>query len=182
MPPRKCPSDTELIRLYGLGMSAGEIAESLNLNTNTVSACLHRSGCKMRSTSEAQRLRFKRGRWNPARYWLGKKFPPEVVEARSAKIRGENHYLWKGGASRRPYRSLVVKEKCAKCGSRLNLGIHHIDYDHYNDNPDNLQVLCVSCHCSLHKKAYWDAYHAGLEYKPSNSPIGWHRKESTTSE
>lgn len=95
-----------------------------------------------------------------------------MTERRVSKIRGENHYLWKGGDSRRDYRKKIKKISCEKCRGKLNPCIHHKDLDHYNNDPENLQVLCVSCHLELHKKLYWEAKRKGVEYK-NNSPIGW---------
>ena len=89
------------------------------------------------------------------------------------KIRGDKHWLWKGGKSVRRYREVVEKVECASCGGKLNLCIHHLDLDHYNNDPDNLQVLCVSCHLSLHKTLYWEAYRAGEETPKSNCAPGW---------
>ena len=98
-----------------------------------------------------------------------------MVERRVSKIRGEAHYLWSGGKSKRDYRKGTKKEKCARCGSRTNLCIHHENLDHYDNAPDNLTVLCVSCHASIHKQAYWDAVHTGQKPPRSNAPIGWRR-------
>jgi hypothetical protein len=178
MPKRKLPPNEKLIEMYSSGMSCGEIAEQCGSKSVTVDSMLRRIGCKLRGVSEAATLREERGRSHPTRYWLGKKQPADMIEKRVSRIRGENHYMWKGGKDRRPYRDKVTKELCALCGSRQNLGIHHIDLDHYNDAEGNLQVLCVSCHMSLHKQAYWDAYHKGEETPHSNGPIGWkHDKE-----
>jgi hypothetical protein len=98
-----------------------------------------------------------------------------MVEKRISKIRGDRHWLWKGGKDRRGYRQEVEKVACSECGSRVNLCIHHLDLDHYNDAPENLQVLCVSHHLSLHKAAYWAAYRNGDTTPKSNCPSGWER-------
>jgi len=157
MPKRKLPPNEIIANLYNNGLNSREIAERLNVNVNTVASSLKRiPGLVLRSNSEAQRLSFEKGR-PPIKYWEGKKQPKEMVEKRISKIRGENHYLWNGGKSRRRYRDVIKKEHCAKCNARTNLGIHHIDLDHYNDEPGNLQVLCVSCHITLHKLLYWEA-------------------------
>ena len=43
-------------------------------------------------------------------------------------------------------------QKCEKCGMTewlnepINLEIHHIDGDHYNNELTNLQLLCPNCH------------------------------------
>jgi hypothetical protein len=176
MPKRKLPPNEEIIGMYESGMSSGEIAKKYNVKPVTVVSLLHRIGYKLRTSQESNAILESRGARFHTAFWLGKTQPPEMVEKRVSKIRGENHWLWKGGNARRNYRDNIVKEICAKCGSKLNLGIHHIDFDHYHDEDDNLQVLCVSCHISVHKQAYWDAIHGGYEPPKSNSPIGWDRK------
>lgn len=173
MPARKCPPDHVLHQLYLRPMSAGEIARHCSLNVNTVAAALKRiPGLVMRSNSEAQRLAFNRGK-KPPSIWKGKKQPREMVEKRVSKIRGSRHYLWKGGTERRPYRDLVKKEKCEKCGGRINLGIHHRNFDHYDNEPGNLQVLCLHCHLSLHKTEYWKAKREGRTPRKSTAPHHW---------
>lgn len=174
MPPRKVPKKEILTEMYERGLSAREIAVELELNPNTIASALRRLGISNRTPQETKELQAARGIKHPAnKYWLGKKQPPEMVEKRVSKIRGENHYLWKGGESKRDYRKVIKKVKCANCGSKLNLGIHHKDFDHYNNKPENLEVLCVSCHMSLHKQIYWDAIHAGKKPPKSNGPVGW---------
>lgn len=177
MPKRKLPPNEELIAMYKSGMSCGEIAEHCGVKPGTVNSLFRRIGYRLRSTQEAADLRTERGRENQARYWEGKTQPPEMVEKRVSKIRGENHWLWKGGASKREYRKVIDKQVCSRCGARINLGIHHRNLDHYDNRPENLEVLCVSCHMSLHKQAYWDAYHSGEETPKSNGPTGWKREE-----
>lgn len=182
MPKRKLPPDAVLIEMYQSGLSCPEIAEKLGdqgIQTKAISVFsrIRMAGIQRRTPQEVAQLREKSGRARHASYWLGKKQPPDLVEKRVSKIRGENHYMWKGGTERRPYRKKIVKESCAACGSRQNLSIHHIDLDHYNDADDNLQVLCVSCHMSLHKQAYWDAYHKGEMTPKSNGPVGWTQKK-----
>ena len=177
MPKRKVPPKETLQTLYDEGLSAREIAERLGLNTITVASALRREGVAARTTSETRRLQRERGVESKAgKYWLGKKQPPAMVEKRISKIRGARHYLWKGGKDSRQYRRVITKESCARCGATENLAIHHVDFDHYHNNPDNLQVLCVSCHSSIHKQAYWDAVHAGQEPPRSNAPLHWRSK------
>ena len=163
--------------MYRSGMSSGEIAEKCGVKPVTVLSLLRRISEPRRTTQQAADVREARGRGKPASYWTGKKQPPEMVEKRISKQRGERHYLWKGGRDRRPYRNMVDKQECESCGIGENLGIHHRNFDHYDNTPENLAVLCVSCHMSLHKKAYWDAVHAGKEPPKSNGPIGWQREK-----
>ena len=175
MPKRVLPPNETLIEMYNSGLSSREIASELGANINTVLSGLRAAGCKMRANSEAQLLRVSKPGYKPNKPWLGKKQPPEMVEKRIAPIRGENHYLWNGGKSKRDYRKVVTKIRCSVCASRLNLGIRHKNLDHYDNSPENLEVLCVSCHAHIHKQAYWDAIHAGEVPQRSNAPVGWKR-------
>lgn len=44
------------------------------------------------------------------------------------------------------------EDKCEICGisewqgKKIPLELHHKDGDHYNNNLDNLQILCPNCH------------------------------------
>jgi len=78
------------------------------------------------------------------------------------------------------YRRAKPIETCARCGATQNLCIHHLDFDHYHNHPDNLQILCVSCHRSVHKQAYWDAIKQGKTPPKSNAPVGWYRSKPPT--
>ena len=46
----------------------------------------------------------------------------------------------------------IKEEKCELCGlsvwlnTRLPLELHHKDGNHYNNNLENLQILCPNCH------------------------------------
>ena len=40
--------------------------------------------------------------------------------------------------------------KCAACGIEKKINIHHIDEDHLNFLPSNLEPLCIKCHLSYH--------------------------------
>jgi len=182
MPKRKLPPNEELIAMYASGMSTGEIAEQCGVKPVTVTSTFHRMGYQLRSASEAALLAFERGRKTPTRYWTGKKQPREMVERRISKIRGKNHYLWGGGLHRRGYRKMVEKKTCEMCSATNNLGIHHKNFDHYDNSLENLQILCVSCHMSLHKQAYWDAIHAGQEPPKSNGPVGWSEEKENDGE
>jgi len=42
-------------------------------------------------------------------------------------------------------------EECEACGFSKDLETHHIDWNHENDHPDNLQTLCKYCHMQAHK-------------------------------
>lgn len=50
------------------------------------------------------------------------------------------------------FRDKVKEEKCEYCGNSewmgkpIPLELHHIDFNHYNNSLDNLQILCSNCH------------------------------------
>ncbi len=176
MANRKLPPDEELAALYLGGLSCKAIADLLGeCKPVSIHSRLARAGVKMRSLAEASALAISTGRLKPKSHWTGKTQPVEMVQKRIAKISGENHYAYKDGASARKYRGKVEKLKCSSCGSKTNLCIHHSDFDHYNNEEKNLEVLCVSCHLSLHKKQYWASVKAGVEPQKSNGPAGWAR-------
>jgi dihydroorotase len=50
-----------------------------------------------------------------------------------------------------------LKDSCEKCGfvaiDKCQLDVHHVDFNHKNNNPENLQTLCANCHRLLHEVA-----------------------------
>ena len=48
------------------------------------------------------------------------------------------------------------EEVCERCGLKewmgkpIPLELHHKDFNHYNNNLDNLQILCSNCHMQVH--------------------------------
>ena len=59
-----------------------------------------------------------------------------------------NNHAYKTGIS--SYRKLITKEICQRCGSTRYLIIHHKDENRHNNQLDNLEVLCKSCHQRHH--------------------------------
>ena len=41
--------------------------------------------------------------------------------------------------------------KCERCGSTKNVDVHHKDGDRNNNTPENIALLCRSCHMKEHK-------------------------------
>lgn len=50
----------------------------------------------------------------------------------------------------------IKEEKCEICGlskwmgKPIPLELHHKDFNHYNNDLDNLQILCSNCHMQAH--------------------------------
>lgn len=63
---------------------------------------------------------------------------------------GKEHPRYKNGIS--SYRKLVKLNECSKCKSKDRLVVHHIDENRHNNDINNLDVLCYSCHAKIHFK------------------------------
>lgn len=63
---------------------------------------------------------------------------------------------------------LIGLNTCQKCGSTDNLDVHHIDENPFNNDLENLTLLCRSCHMKEHrggrKCSICDGKHKGLGY------------------
>lgn len=77
---------------------------------------------------------------------------------RNKEFSGEKHKLWARGGS--TYRDILIRKNtpriCAACAiadTRV-LAAHHIDTNHQNNDPKNLQWLCHNCHHCVHN--VWD--------------------------
>ena len=68
------------------------------------------------------------------------------------------NYQGKGASEYAPGFSRGMKRRlmgerggaCEACGATSNLDVHHLDESKTNHAPENLKVLCRSCHKSLH--------------------------------
>lgn len=69
---------------------------------------------------------------------------------------GERNNSFKDGLShyRRVYDSKPDKSTvCEICGSAKRLHVHHINFNHKDNQPHNLQLVCKSCHSKIHSFA-----------------------------
>ena len=51
----------------------------------------------------------------------------------------------------------MIKKECFICDSQEaqeNLHIHHVDWHHDNNDPENIVVLCKRCHVIIHQTHY----------------------------
>lgn len=60
---------------------------------------------------------------------------------------------------------LLGRTSCECCGSTTSLQVHHRDLRWLNNSPDNLQLLCPTCHSRVHSEleASWKEH--GITYK-----------------
>ena len=65
-------------------------------------------------------------------------------------LRGENANGYKSGIGL--YMNLAKEDgaKCERCDSTSNLLVHHKDRNRENNDRDNLEILCKSCHQKEH--------------------------------
>lgn len=109
---------------------------------------------------------------------LPQKFKKENVLWKNAKRnprKGEKSHFWKGGISFEPYsvdwtddlkESIRKRDDytCQLCGIHQyeiseRIHCHHIDYNKKNCNPENLVILCKSCHSKTnYNREYWLKY------------------------
>ncbi len=88
-----------------------------------------------------------------------RRMPNGTLEFRSnfaARRFCSNACKWKGRAAglfneehRGRYRD-YVSGACEACGAVDELHVHHVDGDHSNNEPVNLQTLCEKCHIYWH--------------------------------
>lgn len=69
-------------------------------------------------------------------------------ESRKEAYADSGNPQWKGGRHEGYYRKFL-KESCEGCGATGYLEIHHHDKNRFNNDPNNLVTLCLSCHRSM---------------------------------
>ena len=73
-----------------------------------------------------------------------------ILQAEAVSKEGNGNWRDEGTWLLRNYATLVRKAKCARCGRTKRLLVHHVDGDRTHNVPDNLVVLCPSCHQRAH--------------------------------
>ena len=99
-----------------------------------------------------ERKRFN-GRLEDFNVFLNRKYcDRECMKKDYLKI-GATEANWSNthASARNINRLILQKDKCEICGDDKNLDIHHIDGNWRNNNLDNLQCLCRSCHMKIEK-------------------------------
>ena len=77
------------------------------------------------------------------------------IPSRGRSRKGAENGRFVHGMASTLYRKMVLKDACARCGETEKLCVHHKDDNHLNNDPKNLEVLCMPCHSSHHKTAWW---------------------------
>jgi len=139
----------EIKGLYAQGKSCDYIAKLAEVTPKTIANRLKKEGVKCRTSKESIKLSYKKGY---------RKHTPMTQESRnklSDERKGNNNPNWKGGVNHKYYKRLafdVLKKEriCELCNSKEKIVIHHKDFNHYNNELTNLQVLCDRCHKQTH--------------------------------
>jgi 5-methylcytosine-specific restriction endonuclease McrA len=66
---------------------------------------------------------------------------------------GPDSPRWQGGTAPKTYRRIAFDahgKACQRCGSTRHINAHHKDENRAHNDPDNLEVLCRSCHNKAH--------------------------------
>ena len=104
--------------------------------------------------------------WKALKYEI-KYYPKRVLKYRTLWLWGERMRKIRAKAKRDSYRNKRYsrlrqkarniynnKGKCELCGNTQQLQVHHIlpVSQGGRNNPENLQVVCNSCHLKIHKQ------------------------------
>ncbi len=73
----------------------------------------------------------------------------------SEKYKGKGNPHYKNGIRTGKRMILEVNKTCQTCGSKNRLEIHHKDKNRNNNDVNNLQLLCRSCHSKQHRGKEW---------------------------
>ena len=83
-----------------------------------------------------------------------KKKHPEVEvgvgSGNNSRNHGVTHPSYTTGIA--AYRKMIDTKKCAICGSKKHLLVHHIDENRLHNDPSNLVCWCKRCHQQHHTK------------------------------
>src|SRR5690606_16539647 len=93
------------------------------------------------------RPRFKNGKLESRQIFLKKKY---CSSACACSYRNVNDPPIQKNAYHKQARKLRGN-MCEACGIQKKLQVHHVDHDYQNNDPSNLQTLCMICHNYWHR-------------------------------
>lgn len=81
-----------------------------------------------------------------------KEYYKRTYKKKGYNQKGKNNNNYKGGIGTYREKKLnsVDEKVCERCGSTTNLEVHYKDRDKYNNNLNNLELICKSCHKKEH--------------------------------
>src|SRR5262245_11321958 len=100
--------------------------------------------------AKLERKRFESGRLEDLSVFKRRKFCDQKCMAKAFDSRHRQGLHWMA-AHHHARQVMGAKTECALCPSTKNLDVHHRDEDYQNNAPENLIVLCRSCHLKVHR-------------------------------
>lgn len=103
---------------------------------------------------QMHRVRFDSGRLEDYRAFLRRKYCNRDCMKKAFVKVGVNDQLYRPAhhtASHLAYDILGKPRVCEKCGSTQSIDVHHIDGNYNNNTPENIMILCRSCHMKEHR-------------------------------
>ena len=151
-------------------LSQRQIAKKMDCSQFKVKYLMREYGINARTFSEAQKV----NEQNPWKHKT-KKHKERISKARKKSweknpkqgMKGKHHTeetkrkiaepQITTGQSRnfKEYRKLAKQlfdGTCSTCKSDKEICVHHKNGNHYDNSPENLELLCRKCHMSLHRK------------------------------
>lgn len=151
LPPIAMPYEDLQRRYHQEKQTLDEIAAFYKCSKHTVRKWVKRFGLqKPIETGMTGRTPPNKG----TRYTTGYKHTPETKRKLADQKRGEKNPQWTGDAGspqagRYRARNLFPVQPCEMCGKKDGHR-HHIDRNTLNNNRDNIEFLCASCHTLRH--------------------------------
>lgn len=135
-------ADKEWLEKMYEDYSLEDLGKMLNCSPSTIGKWCKKFGIKTRSASEQWDLKTKNGN----KCLTSSGFDLQLYKKTYAVGRNNTH-LPKG------LKQFIIDTigSCESCGYSEVLDLHHIDFNHGNNNPENHSVLCPNCHAKIHR-------------------------------
>lgn len=102
---------------------------------------------------EMHRVRFASGRLEDIGAFMRRKYCDRECMKRAFVKIGKNNRSYSSAHTTARHIAYLLEgkdKKCEICGSEINVDVHHKDGDYTNNVPENIQLLCRSCHLKEH--------------------------------
>ena len=99
------------------------------------------------------RVRFESGRLEDLTAFIRRKYCcRECMKKAFVKVGDKEQGYSAAHHSARKLAYLILNRECCceRCGSKKNIDVHHKDRNRNNNTPNNLELLCRSCHMKEH--------------------------------
>jgi hypothetical protein len=104
---------------------------------------------------QMERKRFPNGKVESIKLFLRRKYCNRDCMRKAFVKDGDFSQEWRPAHQTATKVAYIINGKgkvCQLCGATKNVDVHHIDGNYQNNTPDNLMIVCRSCHMKLHNK------------------------------